>query len=269
MCDPLTIGATTAATQLGLGAFQAVQQGKQNAKTAENTAQQQRNQYDQQVDNYERQKFEYNAVLDNANDARLQQQDNYYLQQGQFRERVDAAADQNKYHAENEAAAHAAFEMAVNSLSRRESQEVSAAATQKVAAGLSERAAESRASVAAGEAGVSGFSVDRIIGDLHRRGLQARDTIDQNTAMAVRQLEDQKLAEDAQMKSRVASVRTATGPSTAPIAPRAPTINARFPRSPTAPTPPDADFGLGTALQIGSAALGAATTGIQTYKAVK
>lgn len=88
-------------------------------------------------------------------------------------------------------------------LGARELEEVQAATQEK--ANISRAAATAQGSAQAGAAasGVSGVSVDLLLGDLEREGGEARDSVQQNLESSIAQLERQKLGARANAQSQI------------------------------------------------------------------
>ena len=123
------------------------------------------------------------------------------------------AAAQDAYYDANKANADrsAAYEYHQNQL--RKQQEQDAAGTKSFDNMLETRAKVAHAEVGAGEAGVTGLSVDSLINDIFGAGGRTNDRIAQNKEMTLAQLnaEDQGIA--ARQTDRINSVRRGVQPS--------------------------------------------------------
>ncbi|MFN4278305.1 MAG: hypothetical protein ACK4FJ_18585 [Ferrovibrio sp.] len=92
-------------------------------------------------------------------------------------------------------------------------QERQAAAQEKQDISLDAIKARATARVAAGEAGVSGLSVDQLIADYYDRELTAKDRINQQTEWKSQQIANQMSGVKAQGDDRINSQRMKAGPS--------------------------------------------------------
>jgi hypothetical protein len=113
---------------------------------------------------------------------------------------------QNKAAKTNEAAAKAAEVNTVNTLSARGRQEVDAAGKTIMQIDRETRTADAQARVSAGDAGVSGASVDALLGVIQGEGLDAKTTTQRNLASTLSQIEGEKKGAVALEQSRVAAV---------------------------------------------------------------
>lgn len=113
----------------------------------------------------------------------------------------------------NRIAATQARDLKVQSLNQRMIQEAEAAADQKQLTAIQAMELSSRAKVAAGEAGLSGSSVDMVINDYEARKLRGIQTINTNVANAEKQLELQKLGASAEAENRINAIRQGQQPS--------------------------------------------------------
>jgi len=123
------------------------------------------------------------------------------------------AAQQDALYKQNRANALRAFEDKQVATNWRMIQEQESAATEKQDVALQSRAAQASARVAAGEAGVSGLSVDALLGDIVGRTSRYNDRIDQQTDWTVAQLQQEKKGQAAQAVDRINSVPRGTKPS--------------------------------------------------------
>src|SRR5882724_6193277 len=124
---------------------------------------------------------------------------------------------QNKYQsrlAENrDAEIQSNYELAVSSansqyrdLQARQQQESAAAAQKLQGAAVEGGEARSRALVAAGEAGVSGLSVNALLSDFMGREAKYRDSVKSNAGAATDQLRSEMEGVNAQASGRIASI---------------------------------------------------------------
>lgn len=125
-----------------------------------------------------------------------------------------AAADaQNQYYAEN---AKAARQATVNQYAHQQNriiQERRAASQEKQNATVDALKARATAKTAAGEAGVSGLSVDALVQDFYAQEGRYSNSIDNNFQMTSDYLRSEMESTQAQGQSRINSVRRATPPS--------------------------------------------------------
>jgi len=131
----------------------------------------------------------------------------------EFSAQTQAANEQNRYYEENRQNALRSFENQQNQSVLRQSQENEAAAQQKFDASLENRRAQATAKVAAGEAGVSGLSVEAIQRDIASGAARYGDRVDQQTEWTQAQLQAQKAGQSYQAVDRINSVRKANKPS--------------------------------------------------------
>jgi hypothetical protein len=120
---------------------------------------------------------------------------------------------QNDYANEN---AHAAVEATLQQYSdtqARIAQEQAAAGQQTEQVNREAQARAATARVAVGEAGVSGLSVDALLGDAYGSAARRRDVIGTNLDYTVDQLQRSQLGIQAQGQNRISSVRTVAPPS--------------------------------------------------------
>lgn len=93
-----------------------------------------------------------------------------------------------------------------NSFTERQGQESDAASANKFDYALEARSARATAEVAAGEAGVSGLSVEALLNDLSGRQGRFNDRTDQNRDMALDQIQAQKRGASRTARDRINSV---------------------------------------------------------------
>lgn len=126
---------------------------------------------------------------------------------------TEAANEQNRMfeaNRQNALRAHADKETALN---RRIGQEQEAAAQDKFDASLKARQARATNVVAAGEAGVSGLSLEGLLNDISNANSRFGARVDKNVEWTGQQLEEEKRATGFQTLDRINSVKTAKGPS--------------------------------------------------------
>ncbi len=116
------------------------------------------------------------------------------------------------YKANGESANNSAREQYA-STQLRMSQEMDAAATEKHTAGLDAQQAIATAETSAGEAGVSGLSVDRLLRDFHGREARYSSSVDENLDMSLSQLEQSMKGTRSTAQNQINSVRRGSGPS--------------------------------------------------------
>ncbi len=114
--------------------------------------------------------------------------------------------NQQAMYEQNRQNAMAAFRDNQQALNTREMQEQTAASEKRFDMDMQAKAAMATADVSAGEAGVSGISVDQLIGDLGARGARAKDRIDEDQSWTTAQLQSEKTAGAHQMVDRINSV---------------------------------------------------------------
>lgn len=126
---------------------------------------------------------------------------------------VAEAEAQNLRHEENRREANRA---AVTRFAHQQNQllqEQAAASQEKESVQAEGLAARSRARTAAGEAGVSGLSVEALVGDFYRQQGQFEQTLDRNFAQRADFLRAEMDATESQTAARINSVPTAQKPS--------------------------------------------------------
>lgn len=116
------------------------------------------------------------------------------------------ALGQNKAAKANAHAATLAYRENVRDINLRETQEKTASTMSILEADRQARMAEGVAKVSAGEANLSGVSVDAVLNDVGRQAANTRETSDQNLDMTLSQLERDKVAGKSAMESRINSV---------------------------------------------------------------
>ena len=89
----------------------------------------------------------------------------------------------------------------IGQVNLREVQEKTATAQSISQADRQARIADAEARVSAGEGGVSGASVDALLGDIQRKDLEYRTTANENLNMTLDQLEQEKLGIRAQAQN--------------------------------------------------------------------
>lgn len=113
---------------------------------------------------------------------------------------------QNKAATANAQQARAAETRQINDVNVRELQEKQAASQQLEAAARQTTTALSSARLSAGEAGVTGVSVDSLLNTIGAEGSTAAQNVKLNQDNTIQQLERQKLGISAEADSRVASM---------------------------------------------------------------
>ncbi len=120
---------------------------------------------------------------------------------------------QNQMVRENQKAANANLVREYADTQKRQIQEEDAASVQKQDIAREARAARATSMVAAGEAGVSGLSVDALIADVYGKEATAKDRISQNTGFTVDNLKSEMNGFKAKAQDRINSIPWANGPS--------------------------------------------------------
>ena len=123
------------------------------------------------------------------------------------------AAQQNRIYQENAMRANKAAQDEAFAVNQRMLQEQEAAAGQKAEIYREARAARATAAVGAGEANVSGLSVEALLREFNGRAAAQTDRVDQQTEWTLQQLQDQKRQIQATNADRIASVQRAAKPS--------------------------------------------------------
>ncbi|TRA85481.1 hypothetical protein EXN24_23650 [Rhizobium rhizogenes] len=124
-----------------------------------------------------------------------------------------AAAAQNAMVRENQKAANANLVREYADVQTRQIQEEDAAAVQKQDLSREARAARATTMAAAGEAGVSGLSVDALLADVYGKEATAKDRISQNSGFTTSNLTREMDGLKAKAQDRINSMPWATGPS--------------------------------------------------------
>lgn len=122
------------------------------------------------------------------------------------------SAQQARYN-QNRLAATQARDLKVQSLNQRLIQETEAAADEKQKLAIQALQASERAKVAAGEAGITGSSVDMLINDYEAQKLRGVSTINTNVENTEKQIELEKLGASAEAENRINAIRQGQQPS--------------------------------------------------------
>lgn len=130
-----------------------------------------------------------------------------YIQQSGMAAQQDAIYEQNRVNAISN---HANQQ---NQANLRASQEMEAAAAEKFDTTLDARKARATHVVAAGEAGVSGLSIDGLLRDFSGREARYNDRVDQNLDWTLAQIETQKKGFGFDAVDRINSVQRGQKPS--------------------------------------------------------
>lgn len=125
---------------------------------------------------------------------------------------AQASAQQARYN-QNRLAASQARDLKIQSLNQRLIQESEAAADEKQKLAIQALEASERAKVAAGEAGITGSSVDMLINDYEAQKLRGISTINTNIENTEKQIELEKLGASAEAESRINAIRQGRQPS--------------------------------------------------------
>lgn len=124
------------------------------------------------------------------------------------------AYDENeKYRLENIKLAKWNATNEYNQVLTQTSQEQEAAAASKADVAREARSAIATSTVAAGEAGVSGLSVDALLRDQYGQVASVNDRIDQNTDWTTQQLHNEMFGIQSQAVDRARGIRKGTPPS--------------------------------------------------------
>ena len=126
--------------------------------------------------------------------------------------RTQESAQQARFE-QNRIAATQARDLKIQSLNQRAIQESEVASEKKMQSQLDAMRAVERAKVAAGEAGVSGSTVDMLLNDYEAQRLRAATTINANLENIEKQIELQKLGASSEAESRINSIRQGRQPS--------------------------------------------------------
>lgn len=125
---------------------------------------------------------------------------------------AEAQATQARFDA-NRLAANQARDLKVQTLNQRMIQESEAAAEEKLALGIKAMEGEGAALVAAGEAGVTGSSVDLILQDYEAQRLRGVTTINRNLENVEKQVELEKMGASAEALNRTNSLQQGVMPN--------------------------------------------------------
>ena len=135
----------------------------------------------------------------------------------QFQAASAQVEQQNAYHEANKTNSMYAFMETQKQLTSRQSQEQEAAGAAKFDQNLATKKAMATEQVAAGEAGISGLSLDHLMRDLQGRTARYNDRIDENRDWAVNQLQMEKKGQGYVAVDRINSVQKAIKPSFASV----------------------------------------------------
>lgn len=124
-----------------------------------------------------------------------------------------AAKQQNAMVRENQRNANLNAAREYTDIQTRQIQEEDAAAVQKQDVAREARAARATTMAAAGEAGVSGLSVDALLADIYGKEATAKDRISQNTGFTTQNLTRELDGVKAKAQDRINSMPWASGPS--------------------------------------------------------
>lgn len=124
-----------------------------------------------------------------------------------------AAKQQNNMVRENQKAANADLVREYADVQRRQIQEEDAAAVQKQDVAREARATRATTMVAAGEAGVSGLSVEALLADVYGKEATAKDRMSQNTGFTTENLTREMDGLKAKAQDRINSIPWSNGPS--------------------------------------------------------
>ena len=130
-----------------------------------------------------------------------------FMEASQQADRDQARYDQNRI------AAAQARDLKIQTLNQRAIQEAEAAAEGKQQQALEALQLRERAVVAAGEAGVTGSSVDILLADYTAQKLRGQTTINRNLENVERQIELQKMGASAEAEARINSLPQGVQPS--------------------------------------------------------
>lgn len=130
-----------------------------------------------------------------------------------FMEKQRAAKAQEAAYQRNRQEATKARDVKIQGLNARLIQEAEAAAQQKEALAIEALEKSESAKVAAGEAGVAGQGIDRIIGNYEAQKLRGLGTINANVENIEKQIELEKMGASAEAVARIQSVQRGQPPS--------------------------------------------------------
>ena len=131
----------------------------------------------------------------------------------EFMEAQQQARQQQIRYDQNRIAAAQARDLKIQTLNQRAIQESEAAAEGKFKQSIEALEKRERGVVAAGEAGVTGSSVDILLADYTAQKLRGETTINRNLENVERQIELQKMGASAEAESRINSMPQGTQPS--------------------------------------------------------
>ena len=131
----------------------------------------------------------------------------------EFMEASRQADEQQARYDQNRIAASQARDLKIQSLNQRAIQESEAAAEGKFKQSIEALEKRERGVVAAGEAGVTGGSVDILLADYTAQKLRGETTINRNLENIERQIELEKMGASAEAESRINSMPQGTQPS--------------------------------------------------------
>ena len=129
--------------------------------------------------------------------------------QGQNAAKAQSQAYQQQYQQNTQSAQKAAVQQYA-AVDQRMLQEQAAADVEKDQSALEARKAAATTRVAAGEAGISGLSVDALLSDIYGQSAKYNDQVDQNTEWTAQQLQREKEGVKAQTVDRINSVQKPT-----------------------------------------------------------
>jgi hypothetical protein len=131
----------------------------------------------------------------------------------EFAQQSQAVDDQNRIADQNRLNALAAFEDTQRSMNERISQERESAALEKFDTALETRSVQATNTVASGEAGISGMTLDALSRDIVGRQTRFNERVDQQTGWNLSHLEAQKREQSAQTLDRINSQPRVKPPS--------------------------------------------------------
>lgn len=124
-----------------------------------------------------------------------------------------AASNQDAYRAANTTNANSAAVYDYQQIALRQMQEEEAAGTKNFDNMLGTRSKAATAEVSAGEAGITGLSVDSLIADIYQKGGTSSDRLSRNKEMTLTQLNAEKNGVNATRVNRINSVQPGVQPS--------------------------------------------------------
>jgi outer membrane PBP1 activator LpoA protein len=131
----------------------------------------------------------------------------------EFMEASRQADEQQARYDQNRIAASQARDLKIQSLNQRAIQESEAAAEGKFKQAIEALQMRERAVVAAGEAGVTGSSVDNLLNEYTAQRLRGVTTINRNLENIEKQISLQKMGASAEAENRINSMPQGTQPS--------------------------------------------------------